>query len=82
MTKTLSRRLERLKGCLTPTRAPFEIEIEFISAVDGSVTKRLGLGGGANPKGHGCAGAPMATLPGKLSAAREDGARIGHSSRI
>ena len=48
MTNTLSRRLERLEGRFTPTKAPFEIEIEFISAVDGSVTKRLRLGDGAN----------------------------------
>ena len=41
MNRTLSRRLERLEGRLTPTKAPFEMEIEFISAVDGSVTRRL-----------------------------------------
>jgi hypothetical protein len=72
MNRTLSRRLERLEGRLTPTKAPFEMEIEFISAVDGSVTKRLRLGGGANSNGRGAGSAPIAMLPGKLSIDHED----------
>jgi hypothetical protein len=72
MNRTLSRRLERLEGRLTPTKAPFEMEIEFISAVDGSVTRRLRLGDGANANGTGGASGPIATLPGKLSIDHED----------
>jgi hypothetical protein len=82
MNRTLSSRLERLEGRLMPTKAPFEIEIEFISAVDGSVTKRLRLGDGANPNGNDRPSAAMPTLPGKLSADRENGVRIGSSSRM
>ena len=65
MSRTLSRRIVPLEGRLKPAEAPFKIEIEFISAVDGSVTKRLRLGGGAASNDRGRAGAPMPTLPGR-----------------
>jgi hypothetical protein len=67
MTKTLSRRLERLETRLTPTDAPFEIDIVFVSAVDGSITKRLHLGGGATSNGHGGVGVSAPTLPGRVA---------------
>ncbi len=39
--RTLSKRLERLETQMMPAGQPLAMEIEFISAVDGTITKRL-----------------------------------------
>ena len=62
MNRTLSRRLARLETRLTPTEAPFEIDIVFVSAVDGSITKRLHLGAGATSNDRAGDGVSAPTL--------------------
>ena len=41
MTRTLAKRLQRLETRALPATEPLVIEVEFISAIQGSVTKRM-----------------------------------------
>ena len=51
--RTLSKRLERLETRMMPAGEPLVMEIEFISAVDGSITKRLQVTCGGPSTGGG-----------------------------